>query len=105
MFKGFSGNLGYIYTTGFSENFILCILVMLDFNLSPMTLSFGQEDEDRHVVIWRKEDPPSDDEINCLKTGRAWDPDLIEREKQEKLKQDILDEKEEKERIKNDKVS
>jgi len=65
--------------------------------------SFGQEDEDRHVVIWRKEDPPSDDEINCLKTGRAWDPDLIEREKQEKLKQDILDEKEEKERIKNDK--
>ena len=78
---------------------------MLDIDLSLMTLSFGQEDEDRHVVIWRKEDPPSDDEINCLKTGRAWDPDLIEREKQEKLKQDILDEKEEKERIKNDKVS
>ena len=81
------------------------LLVMLDLDLSSMILSFGQEDEDRHVVIWRKEDPPSDDEINCLKTGRAWDPDLIEREKQEKLKQDILDEKEEKERIKNDKVS
>jgi len=62
--------------------------------------SFGQEDEDRHVVMWRKEDPPSEDEVNCLKGGKKWDPDTNEREKQEKLKQDILDEKEEKERLK-----
>ena len=67
-------------------------------------LSFGQEDEDRHVVLWRKEEPPSEDEMNCLKAGKKWDPAVNEREKQEKLKQDILNEKEEKERLKNNKV-
>ena len=62
------------------------------------------EEEDRHVVLWRKEDPPSEDEINCLKAGKAWDADAFEREKQEKLRQDILNEKEHKERLKNEKV-
>jgi len=65
--------------------------------------SFGMEDEDRHVVLWRKEDPPTEDEINCLKGGKAWDADANEREKQEKLKLDILNEKEKKERLKNEK--
>ena len=29
--------------------------------------SFGQEDIDRHVVLWKQEYPPSEDEINTLK--------------------------------------
>jgi len=70
---------------------------------SVVAHSFGMEEEDRHVVLWRKEDPPSEDEINCLKAGKAWDADAFEREKQEKLRQDILNEKEHKERLKNEK--
>ena len=27
MFKGFSGNRGYVYTTGFSENFIFLLFI------------------------------------------------------------------------------
>lgn len=71
---------------------------------SVVAHSFGQGDEDRHVVLWRKEDPPSEDEINCLKGGKAWDADANEREKQEKLKLDILKEKDEKERLKAEKT-
>ena len=29
--------------------------------------SFGQEDVDRHVVLWKQEFPPSEDEISTLK--------------------------------------
>jgi len=65
--------------------------------------SFGVEDEDRHSVLWKKEDPPCDDELACLKSGKAWDPDQNERDKQEKLRLEILEEKELKERIKKNK--
>jgi len=70
---------------------------------SVVAHSFGVEDEDRHSVLWKKEDPPCDDELACLKAGKAWDPAQNEREKQEKLRLDILEEKEEKERAKNNK--
>merc|ERR1711894_514452 len=45
--------------------------------------SFGQEDVDRHVVIWKKEFTPCEDEITSLKQGRDWDPVLNAKEKEE----------------------
>ena len=62
--------------------------------------SFGVEDEDRYAVWWKKEDPPCDDELACLKAGKTWDPEVNEREKQDRLRQEILEEKEMKERVK-----
>lgn len=52
--------------------------------------SFGQEDVDRHAVLWKKEFSPSEDEINSLKQGKKWDPILNAKEKEEeRLRQEF----------------
>lgn len=56
--------------------------------------SFGQEDIDRHVVLWKQEYPPSEDEINTLKQGKIWDPIANAKEKEEARIQQELDAKE-----------
>lgn len=53
--------------------------------------SFGQEDIDRHVVIWKKEFTPCEDEINALKQGKEWDPIKNAKEKEELKLQEELD--------------
>lgn len=56
--------------------------------------SFGQEDVDRHVVLWKQESPPSEDEINTLKQGKKWDPIVNAKEKEEERLRQELDAKE-----------
>ncbi len=41
--------------------------------------SFGEEDVDRHIVIWKKEQQPCEAELNCLRAGNKWDPVAFER--------------------------
>ena len=36
--------------------------------------SFGEEDVNRHTVVWKKESAPGEDELACLRAGRKWDP-------------------------------
>lgn len=37
--------------------------------------SFGEEDVDRHVVVYKKEFVPCPDELNALRKGQAWNPE------------------------------
>lgn len=37
--------------------------------------SFGEEDVDRHIVIYKKEFVPCAEELNALRRGVKWDPD------------------------------
>ena len=48
--------------------------------------SFGVEDVDRHVVVWRKEFAPCEDELEATKQGIEWDPVASAREKYEASK-------------------
>lgn len=56
--------------------------------------SFGQEDVDRRTFVWRQDSPPCEDELACLRDGRAWDPvlnarlKLEQREEEERRLQD-----------------
>lgn len=36
--------------------------------------SFGVEDVDRHVVVYKSTAIPCDDELNCLRRGEVYDP-------------------------------
>lgn len=50
------------------------------------SFSFGVEEHDRYVMIWKKEFAPTDDEINTLRAGKEWDPEKAkELEKQREL--------------------
>ena len=46
--------------------------------------SFGLEDIDRHVVVYKEGFVPCEDELNCLRRGEVYDPVKIERERKEK---------------------
>lgn len=37
--------------------------------------SFGEEDIDRHVVIFKKEFTPCQDELNAYRRGQPWNPE------------------------------
>ncbi|KAK7093708.1 sperm-associated antigen 7 homolog [Littorina saxatilis] len=39
------------------------------------SFSFGFEEEDRYVMLWKKEFAPSDDELLAYRRGEAWDPE------------------------------
>merc|ERR1712008_419938 len=39
--------------------------------------SFGVEDVDRHVVVWRKEFAPCEDELEAIKQGIEYDPVVL----------------------------
>jgi len=39
--------------------------------------SFGEEDVDRHVVIFKKEFTPSNEELNAYRKGLTWNPEKI----------------------------
>ena len=65
--------------------------------------SFGVEDVDRHVVIWRKEFAPCEDELEAIKQGIEYDPVVSAREKYEASKRQKQEEEEEKKRAKGEK--
>lgn len=39
------------------------------------SFSFGQEEVDRCVIVWKKEFAPSDEEFAALRAGEEWDPE------------------------------
>ena len=49
-------------------------------------VSYGIEGEDRHVVVYKKDHIPCNEEIACLKRGEVYDPVKIELER--KLKEE-----------------
>jgi len=36
--------------------------------------SFGEEDVDRHLVVWKKEFAPTDEELDAIRNGEEYDP-------------------------------
>lgn len=50
-------------------------------------MSFGTEDIDRYIVVYKKEHAPSEDEINARRNGDDWNADTAQKYAQEvKLK-------------------
>ncbi|CAL4071366.1 unnamed protein product, partial [Meganyctiphanes norvegica] len=41
------------------------------------TYAFGIEDQDRHVMVFKKEYQLMEEELNCYRTGVEWDPEKI----------------------------
>ena len=59
--------------------------------------SFGDEavKEGRRVTIWKAENPPCEDELECLRLGQKWDPEEFKARKraaEEEAKQLALEE-------------
>jgi len=65
--------------------------------------SFGVEDIDRHVVVWRKEFAPCEDELEATKQGIEWDPVASAREKYEASKRQKQEGEEDRNRAKQEK--
>ena len=58
-----------------------------------VSFTFGEEEVDRHIQVWKKEFSPSEDELNTLRRGEEWDQvrfklDKEEAEWREKLEQE-----------------
>ncbi|XP_054169329.1 sperm-associated antigen 7 homolog [Oppia nitens] len=49
--------------------------------------SFGTEDVDRHIVVYKKEFTPNEDELNALRKGEEYDPKKVELMKQMELEE------------------
>lgn len=49
-----------------------------------VTYSFGEEDVDRHIQVWKKEFSPCEGELAALRKGEEWDPVKAKLEKEEK---------------------
>lgn len=41
-----------------------------------IAMSFGREDEDRHSVVYKKEHPPSEDEVTARRNGEGWNKEI-----------------------------
>lgn len=41
------------------------------------SFSFGQEEEDRYVLLWKKEFAPCDEEVAAYRRGEEWDPEKV----------------------------
>ena len=39
--------------------------------------SFGVEDVDRHVVVYKKDSVPGEDELSALRNGEIYDPEKV----------------------------
>ncbi|XP_044743531.1 sperm-associated antigen 7 [Chrysoperla carnea] len=58
-----------------------------------LSYAFGEDGVDRHVRIYRKENPPCDDELSARRRGEEWNDEIkqhvMERREQEKRNQAI----------------
>ena len=54
--------------------------------------SFGEEEVDRHIQVWKKEFSPGEDELATLRRGEEWDPVKFQQEKTEREWRDKLEE-------------
>jgi len=41
-----------------------------------LAYSFGEEEVDRYIMIFKKDCPPSDDELNALRDGQEWNDEI-----------------------------
>ena len=55
-----------------------------------VSYSFGEEEVDRHIQIWKKEFSPCEGELSALRRGETWDPvkQQQEREWRDKLEEE-----------------
>ncbi|XP_050539523.1 sperm-associated antigen 7 [Daktulosphaira vitifoliae] len=60
-----------------------------------LAYSFGEEEVDRYIMIFKKESPPCEDELNALRNGQEWNEEIAKRlaaqREQEKI-DEMLDE-------------
>ncbi|KAL5235023.1 hypothetical protein ACI65C_002433 [Semiaphis heraclei] len=60
-----------------------------------LAYSFGEEEVDRYIMIFKKDSPPTEDELNALRNGQEWNDDIAKRltEQREQVKiEEMLDE-------------
>ncbi|EZA55953.1 sperm-associated antigen 7 homolog [Ooceraea biroi] len=48
--------------------------------------SFGQEGVDRHIMIFKREHAPSEDQLNTLRKGEEWNEEVAKRLKEERAR-------------------
>ncbi|KAI4813772.1 hypothetical protein KUCAC02_003002 [Chaenocephalus aceratus] len=53
------------------------------------SFSFGEEEESRYVMLFKKEFAPSDEELEAYRNGEEWDPKLAEQRR--RLKEQAAD--------------
>ncbi|XP_034946129.1 sperm-associated antigen 7 homolog [Chelonus insularis] len=74
---------------------------------SVLAHSFGEEGVDRHIMIFKKEHPPSEDQISVLRRGEEWNDEVAKRIKEEReqqakeLEEDLKSRKRKKEFVPN----
>nr|ACO13086.1 Sperm-associated antigen 7 [Lepeophtheirus salmonis] len=56
--------------------------------------SFGEEEVNRHIVVWKQEFAPSEEELACHRRGEKYDPQEIERRKVILKAQEVQERKE-----------
>lgn len=44
-----------------------------------LAYSFGEEEVDRYIMVFKKDCPPSDDELNALRDGQEWNDEIAKR--------------------------
>ncbi|XP_020280238.1 sperm-associated antigen 7 homolog [Pseudomyrmex gracilis] len=49
-----------------------------------LAYSFGEEDVDRHIVLFKREHAPSEDQLNTLRKGEEWNEEVAEKLKEER---------------------
>ncbi|XP_050422615.1 sperm-associated antigen 7 [Adelges cooleyi] len=60
-----------------------------------LAYSFGEEEVDRYIIVFKKDSLPCEDELNALRNGQEWNEDIAKRlvaqREQEKI-EELLDE-------------
>jgi len=56
-----------------------------------VSYTFGEEDVDRHIQVWKKEFTPGEDELSSLRRGETWDPVKFKHDKEEAEWRDKLE--------------
>lgn len=49
-----------------------------------LAYSFGEEGVDRYIMIFKKEHPPSEDQLSTLRRGEEWNEEVAKRLKEER---------------------
>lgn len=44
-----------------------------------LAYSFGEEEVDRYIMVFKKDFPPSEDELNALRNGQEWNDEIAKR--------------------------
>lgn len=54
------------------------------------SFSFGEDEESRYVMLFKKEFAPSDEELEAYRKGEEWDPKVAEQRRRLKVNLDTL---------------